>query len=65
MAHRIALLIFPDFQLLDVAGPLAAFEIAERVRPGSYAWRLVASSPGATTCRVPAAPGPKASETCS
>ncbi len=64
MAHRIALLIFPDFQILDVAGPLAAFEIAERVRPGSYAWRLVASSPGPVRCSAavpwPAGPLPRA-----
>jgi len=30
MPRRIAFLIYPDFQLLDVAGPIAAFEIAER-----------------------------------
>ncbi len=64
MAHRLALLIFPDFQILDVAGPLAAFEIAERVRPGSYAWRLVASSPGPVMCSAavpwPAGPLPRA-----
>jgi transcriptional regulator GlxA family with amidase domain len=28
MPHRVALLVFPDFQLLDVAGPIAAFELA-------------------------------------
>jgi len=36
MSRRLALVIFPDFQLLDVAGPIAVFEIAERYRPGSY-----------------------------
>ena len=36
MSRRLALVIFPDFQLLDVAGPIAVFEIAERLRPGSY-----------------------------
>ena len=30
MPHRVALLVFPDFQLLDVAGPTAAFELAGR-----------------------------------
>jgi transcriptional regulator GlxA family with amidase domain len=29
-----------------VAGPIAAFEIAERYRPGSYALRVVAAEPG-------------------
>ena len=46
MPRRIAFLIYPDFQLLDVAGPIAAFEIAERYRPGSYALRVVAAEPG-------------------
>jgi transcriptional regulator GlxA family with amidase domain len=46
MSRRIAFLIFPDFQLLDAAGPIAAFEIAERYRPGSYRLRLVAPKSG-------------------
>ena len=46
MTRRIAFLIFPDFQLLDASGPIAAFEIAERYRPGSYALRLQAVKPG-------------------
>jgi len=46
MTRRIALLIYPNFQLLDAAGPIAAFEIAERYKPGSYALRVVAVSPG-------------------
>ena len=55
MPRRIAFLIYPDFQLLDVAGPIAAFEIAERYRPGSYALRVVAAEPGviASSCGVP------------
>jgi transcriptional regulator GlxA family with amidase domain len=44
--RRIAFLIFPDFQLLDAAGPIAAFEIAERYRPGSYESRILAPSSG-------------------
>ena len=28
--------IFPDFQILDAAGPIAAFEIAERYAPDAY-----------------------------
>lgn len=46
MPHRIALVIFPDFQLLDVAGPIAAFEIASRFRDGHYALTLHAAAPG-------------------
>ncbi|WP_300575269.1 GlxA family transcriptional regulator [Phenylobacterium sp.] len=42
----ITFLIFPDFQLLDAAGPIAAFEIAERHRPGSYRLRVVAARAG-------------------
>jgi transcriptional regulator GlxA family with amidase domain len=36
MTRRVAFLIYPDFQLLDAAGPIAVFEIAERYKPGSY-----------------------------
>lgn len=36
MTKRIGVLIFPDFQLLDAAGPMSAFEIAGRYRPGAY-----------------------------
>ncbi|WP_202842368.1 GlxA family transcriptional regulator [Luteimonas saliphila] len=46
MAHRIAMLVYPDFQLLDATGPLAAFEIAQRHAAGFYAWGLVAGTPG-------------------
>jgi transcriptional regulator GlxA family with amidase domain len=30
MPHRVALPVFPDFQLLDVAGSIAAFELTGR-----------------------------------
>src|SRR5450755_1318059 len=46
MSRQVAFLIFQDFQLLDAAGPIAAFEIAERYRPGSYALRVIAVEPG-------------------
>ncbi len=46
MAYRIAFVLFPGFQQLDIAGPLAAFEIAERHRPGSYRWQWVSGSAG-------------------
>ena len=46
MLRRIAFVLFPDFQQLDIAGPLAAFEVAERLQPGSYAWRFVGRQAG-------------------
>lgn len=46
MTQQIDFLVYPEFQLLDVAGPIAAFEIAERYRPGTYTLRTVAASPG-------------------
>lgn len=44
--RRLDLLIFPDFQILDVAGPIAAFEIAARIVPGAYELHLAALEPG-------------------
>ncbi len=46
MTRRILFLIYPGFQLLDAAGPIAAFEIAGRYVPGSYAIEVVAAKPG-------------------
>ena len=46
MPRRIAFLIFPQLQLLDAAGPIAAFEVAERYRPGTYTLRTIAATPG-------------------
>jgi transcriptional regulator GlxA family with amidase domain len=43
----IAFLVFDGFQLLDAAGPIAAFEIAARARPGAYRLRTIAARPGA------------------
>lgn len=48
MPHRVAILIFPRFQLLDAAGPIAAFEIANRYHPDTYQGRIIAASPGDT-----------------
>ena len=44
--RTIAVLLFPDFQILDATGPIAAFEIAERYLPGSYRLRTVAVQAG-------------------
>ncbi|MEP6884896.1 MAG: GlxA family transcriptional regulator [Gammaproteobacteria bacterium] len=46
MTRQIAFLIYPGFQLLDAAGPIAAFEIAARYSPDSYALRVIAAEPG-------------------
>jgi transcriptional regulator GlxA family with amidase domain len=46
MRRATAIVIFPGFQLLDAAGPTAAFEIAERFRPGSYDLALLAPGGG-------------------
>jgi transcriptional regulator GlxA family with amidase domain len=45
--RRIALFVFPGFQLLDAAGPLAAFEVAGRLRPGAYELKIIAARAGA------------------
>jgi transcriptional regulator GlxA family with amidase domain len=45
MSIAVGFLIFPDFQLLDVAGPLAAFEAASALG-GSYRLELLAASAG-------------------
>ena len=47
MPRRIAFLIFDDFQLLDAAGPVSAFEIAERHAPGTSESRIVTPRAGA------------------
>ncbi len=46
MTRRIGVLIFPDFQLLDAAGPISAFEIAERFVPAAYKLKIMAAEPG-------------------
>jgi transcriptional regulator GlxA family with amidase domain len=46
MRRHIGVLIFPDFQLLDAAGPISAFEIAGRFVPGAYELKIMAAAPG-------------------
>jgi transcriptional regulator GlxA family with amidase domain len=43
----IGVLIYPDFQLLDAAGPIAAFEIAGRHVSGAEPIRMLSATPGA------------------
>jgi transcriptional regulator GlxA family with amidase domain len=44
--RTVLFVLFPGFQLLDAAGPIAAFEIAGRVAPGAYGLRIAASEAG-------------------
>ena len=61
MTRRIGFLLFPDFQLLDAAGPISAFEVGGRIAGGdayaltflARAGGLVASSSGATMTAEP------------
>jgi len=46
MPRTVGFLIFPNFQLLDAAGPIAAFEIAGRFVPGAYRLAVLAAEPG-------------------
>jgi len=46
MTRAIGVLIFPDFQLLDAAGPIAGFEIAARYVPGAYRISVLAKEAG-------------------
>src|SRR4051794_8402186 len=43
----IGVLIFPDFQLLDAAGPISAFEIAARLTGKPPSIKTIAVRPGA------------------
>lgn len=47
MSTRIGMLLFPGFQILDAAGPIAAFEIAARYREGAYGLDILAKRAGA------------------
>src|SRR5580704_8350546 len=50
MTREIAVLVFPDFQLLDAAGPITAFEAAGRegLSP-AYRMRVIARAAGPVT----------------
>jgi transcriptional regulator GlxA family with amidase domain len=43
----IGVLIFPDFQLLDAAGPISVFDIANRIAKRDVPIRVMAAKPGA------------------
>ena len=46
MTRRIAVLVFPDFQILDATGPIAALEVAKGISPGAYELDLVSAAGG-------------------
>jgi transcriptional regulator GlxA family with amidase domain len=47
MTRTIGILVFPQFQLLDAAGPVAAFELASRgTDPAAYRLRILARDAG-------------------
>ena len=47
MTRNLAVIIFPEFQILDATGPIAAFEIADRLSPGAYRLEVLAAGGGA------------------
>ena len=55
MVRDIVFLVFPDFQILDLTGPLEVFSQADRADPGSYSLRTVALEPGpvVASCGLP------------
>jgi transcriptional regulator GlxA family with amidase domain len=55
MNREIVFLAFPDFQILDLTGPLEVFSQAARKHPGSYTLRTVSLDPGQVTasCGLP------------
>jgi len=48
MTRRLGFVLFPDFQLLDAAGPIGAFDIASRYAADAYALEFMAAQPGLT-----------------
>nr|WP_218280304.1 helix-turn-helix domain-containing protein [Verrucomicrobium spinosum] len=46
MIRKVTFFIYPQFQLLDLSGPLSAFDLAERACPGSYSTQVVSETGG-------------------
>jgi transcriptional regulator GlxA family with amidase domain len=44
--NMIGVLVFPDFQLLDAAGPISVFEVAARYAGHAPSIKVLAVSPG-------------------
>jgi transcriptional regulator GlxA family with amidase domain len=46
MSRKLAVVIFPGFQILDAAGPIAAFEIGDRFGGGAYEIHVLGAEGG-------------------
>ena len=55
MPRTLALLVYPQFQILDAAGPLSAFETANGFASGSYVLELISRGGGPVTSSCGAA----------
>jgi transcriptional regulator GlxA family with amidase domain len=44
--RHVAFLVFPDFQLLDLSGPLAAFQVAGQASAGAYSVSVMSEEGG-------------------
>ena len=51
--RRIGFFLFPGFQVLDAAGPIAAFEVASRFAPGAYELKVAALEGGLIPASAP------------
>src|SRR2546430_899675 len=49
MTRHIAFFVFPDFQLLDLSGPLAAFQMAGETAPETYRLSVASEHGGEVT----------------
>lgn len=60
MPRTVGFLIFPNLQVLDCTGPMAAFGIAGRYCPGAYDLQVMATRPGTVgaCCGLGLAAGP-------
>lgn len=57
MPRQVCFFVYPGFQLLDLSGPLATFQIAAQVRPGAYDLLVVSAHGGAVMTSVGVAVG--------
>ncbi|MGZ3375924.1 MAG: GlxA family transcriptional regulator [Phenylobacterium sp.] len=46
MTRRVAVVVFPEFQIIDATGPIGALEVANRVSPGAYELDLLSARGG-------------------
>jgi transcriptional regulator GlxA family with amidase domain len=46
MIRHVAFFVFPDFQLLDLSGPLAAFQVAGQASAGAYSVSVMSEEGG-------------------